>query len=84
MSVDSDDIVDALLHHYENGPTAMQHVNSYELPSTQAVARIVEQCRALIFPGWVGASLARTTRTELSELVRERVDEVRNALRRQL
>ena len=56
------DIVDALLHHYEHGPAAMQHVNSYELPSTEAVARIVSQARALVFPGWVGSSLARTTR----------------------
>jgi serine O-acetyltransferase len=77
-------IVDGLLRHYEEGPPAMQHVNSYELPSTEAVARIVEQCRALMFPGWVGGSLARATRTELREHVRERVDEVRNALRKQL
>lgn len=81
---DSSEIVDALLHHYESGPEAMQHVNSYELPSTEVVARIVAQTRALIFPGWVGPSLARTTRTELADLVRERVDEVRNALRQQV
>ncbi len=82
--VHTDDLADALLKSYEEAPAAMQHVNSYELPSRQAVARIVEQCRALIFPGWVGPSLARATRTELREHVRERIDEVRNALRKQL
>lgn len=74
----------ALLDNYQNAPAAMQHVNSYELPSTAAVARITEQCRALIFPGFVGPSLARATPTELHDHVRERVDELRNSLRKQL
>lgn len=83
-ALDPDELVEELLRHYEDGPSVMQHVNSYELPSIEAVERIVEQCRALIFPGWVGPSLARATRTELREHVRERIDEVRNALRKQL
>jgi len=62
----------------------MQHVDSYELPSAEEVERIVDQVRALIFPGFVGKSLVRATPTELREHVRERVDELRNALRRQL
>ena len=80
----SEDAVTALLHHYESGPQVMQHLDSYELPSFEEVARIVARCRALIFPGWVGKSLARTTRTELADLVAQRIDEVRHSLRRQL
>lgn len=80
----TDDIADALLHSYSDAPTAMQHVNSYELPSTEVVARIVEQCRALLFPGFVGPPLARATPTELRDHVRERLDELRNALRKQI
>lgn len=82
--VNAPDIVSDLLLHYESGPDSMKHVNSYELPSQQKVVQIVERCRALIFPGWVGESLARTTRTELRDVVQERVDEVQHALRRQL
>ena len=78
------DVVDALLAAYDAAPAAMQHVNSYELPSTEHVARVVDQCRALIFPGYVGASLARITRTELRDQLRERIDELRNGLRRQV
>ncbi len=80
----SDDIADRLLDSYERAEGSMQHVNSYELPSTQRVASMVEQIRALIFPGFVGPSLARATPTELRELVRERVDELRNGMRKQL
>ena len=83
-ALNSDEVVASLLDNYENAPAAMKHVNSYELPSTQAVARIIEQCRALIFPGFVGPSLARATPTELHDHVRERVDELRNTLRKQL
>jgi serine O-acetyltransferase len=82
--VHTDDVADALLESYRTGPPAMQHVNSYELPSTAEVARIVELCRALIFPGFVGTSLARTTPTELRDRVRERIDGLRNPLRVQL
>lgn len=82
--VQMDDLVDHLLDNYETGSESIQHVNSYELPSPTDVASIVEQCRALIFPGFVGASLARATRTELRELVRERLDKLRNTARKQL
>jgi len=80
----TDDVAEQLLESYASAPESMQHVNSYELPSRDEVARIVELCRALIFPGFVGPSLARATPTELREHVRERLDELRNALRRQL
>ncbi len=78
------DVVEQLLESYETGPAVMQHVNSYELPSTEEVMRILEQVRALVFPGFVGRSLARATPTELRDHVRERVDELKNGLRKQL
>ncbi len=80
----TDDIADRLLDSYESGAAAMQHINSYELPSPEVIGRIVEQCRTLLFPGFVGPSLARVPRTELRDIVRERLDELRNALRKQL
>lgn len=80
----SDEIADALVRSYGQASAVMQHVNSYELPSTEQVARIVEQVRALVFPGFVGPSLARTTPTELRDHVRERIDELRNSMRRQI
>jgi serine O-acetyltransferase len=80
----TDDITERLLDSYAEASGSMQHVNSYELPSMREVEQIITQCRALLFPGFVGPSLARTTPTELREYVRERLDELRNVLRRQL
>lgn len=79
-----DDVTDRLLESYRSASGSMQHVNSYELPSMEEVEQILTQCRALLFPGYVGPSMARTTPTELREYVRERLDELRNALKRQL
>lgn len=78
----SADVTEKLLESYQTG--VLQHVNSYELPSLEAIGRIVEQCRSLLFPGFVGASLVRATPTELRDHVRERLDELRNGLRRQI
>jgi serine O-acetyltransferase len=80
----TDDVADGLLASYETASADIQHVNSYELVSTEEVASIVEQCRALMFPGFVGPSLARATPTELRDHVRERLDTLRNGLRKQL
>jgi len=77
-------LVDSLLQSYENSAGAMEHVSSYELPSMDEVGRIIEQARALVFPGFVGAGLVRATPTELREYVRERVESLRRILRRQL
>lgn len=77
-------VLDHLIESYETGPPVMQHVDSYELPSTEVVARVLEQVRALIFPGFVGRSLARATPTELRDHVRERIDELSNAMRMQI
>jgi len=77
-------VVEELMDSYRTASGAMQHVNAYELPSMEHVAKIVDQCRALIFPGFVGRSLARVTESELRDFVRERVDELTRVLRRQL
>ncbi len=80
----ADEVVHKLLHSYKSASGAMQHVNSYELPSMEEVARIVWLCRTLMFPGFVEGSLIRATETELREFVRERVDDLGNRLRRQI
>ena len=80
----ADEVVQKLLHSYRTASGAMQHVNSYELPSMEEVARIVKLCQTLLFPGFVGGSLIRSTETELREFVRERVDELGGVLRRQI
>jgi serine O-acetyltransferase len=80
----ADEVVQGLLSSYRTASGAMQHVNSYELPSMEEVAGIVKLCRTLLFPGFVGGSLVRATETELREFVRERVDELGNRLRRQI
>ncbi len=80
----TDDVADQLLDSYQGAAAGMQHLAAYELPSAEQVARVVEQCRALLFPGFAGGGAARLTRTELRDLVRERVDELRNSLRRQV
>lgn len=80
----ADDTVDRLMTSYKSASGAMQHVNAYELPSMQHVGDIVEQARALLFPGFVGRSLARVTESELRDYVSERVDDVGRLLRRQL
>ena len=80
----TDDVTDGLLASYDTAAVDIQHVNSYELVSTEEVASLVEQCRALLFPGFVGPSLARATPTELRDHVRERLDKLRNGLRKQL
>ena len=62
----------------------MQHIGSYELPSEQQVENVVEMCRALLFPGYAGPDVARISRSELRDLVRTRVTELRTGLHRQV
>jgi len=81
---ETDQVADALLDGYLSPEAMMQHIGSYELPSTEQVGRVVEPCRALLFPGFVGPSVARLPRTELRILIRERIDELKNTLRRQI
>ena len=80
----TEEVASKLLASYEQAPDWMQHINSYELPSIEEVARFIEQCRALVFPGFVGKSLAHAPQMELRDYVRERVDEMRYGLRKQL
>ena len=80
----TDDVADQLLDSYQSSPAGMQHLAAYELPSAEQVGRVVEQARGLLFPGFAGGAAARLNRTELRDLVRERVDELRNSLRRQV
>jgi serine O-acetyltransferase len=81
----SDAVADRLLEMYVD-PAAkeMQHIGSYELPSEAQVENIVEQARALMFPGYAGPDVARQERPALRELVRTRVSEMRASLHRQV
>jgi serine O-acetyltransferase len=80
----AEETVDRLMTSYKSAAGAMQHVNAYELPSMQHVGEIVEGARALLFPGFVGRSMARVTESELRDYVSERVDDLGRQLRRQL
>lgn len=78
-------IADELIDMYLD-PTAreMQHIGSYELPSSQQIENIVEMCRALLFPGYAGPDLARMPLGELRGLIQLRVRELRASLHRQV
>lgn len=80
-----DGVTDELLDAYLD-PSAkeMQHIGSYELPSEGQVERVVEMCRALLFPGYAGPDVARIDERELRDLVRLRLQELRVALQRQV
>ncbi|MBV8763205.1 MAG: serine acetyltransferase [Deltaproteobacteria bacterium] len=77
----AEDLLDAYLD-----PKAheMQHIGSYELPSDAQVERVVEMCRALLFPGYAGPDVARADEKQLRELVLGRLQELRTALHRQV
>jgi len=79
-----DTVADQLVEMYTD-PDAkeMQHLGSYELPSEPQVEHIVEECRALLFPGYAGPDVAGT-RGELRGLVRVRVGALRIHLHRQV
>jgi len=80
-----DRVADELLEAYlDPDAREMQHIGSYELPSQVVVEQIVESCRALMFPGYIGPDVARMAEAELRALVRGRVEELRVALQRQV
>jgi serine O-acetyltransferase len=62
----------------------MQHIGSYELPSESQVEHIVQQCRALLFPGYAGPDVDRGSPSALRDIIRARVIELRVALHRQV
>jgi serine O-acetyltransferase len=80
-----DGVTDELLDAYlDPAAKEMQHIGSYELPSEAQIERIVEMCRALLFPGYAGPDVARVDERELRDLVRLRLQELRVALQRQV
>src|SRR5213078_2439925 len=80
-----DDVADQLLDIYlDPAAREMQHIGSYELPSEHEVASIVEQCRALLFPGYAGPDVDRGAPDALRDVVRARIIELRLALHRQV
>jgi serine O-acetyltransferase len=78
-------VADELLElYFDPGAREMQHIGSYELPSETAVEQILEMARALLFPGYAGPDVARLAVTQLRDLVRFRIAELRIALHRQV
>src|SRR6185503_8275789 len=80
-----DVVADQLLDMYLD-PQAqeMQHIGSYELPSQAQVDSIVEQCRALLFPGYAGPDVDRGAPGALRDVIRARLIELRIALHHQV
>src|SRR3954469_19502115 len=80
-----DVVADQLLDLYlDPDAREMQHIGSYELPSEPEVGSIVEQCRALLFPGYAGPDVDRGAPSALRDVVRARIIELRLALHRQV
>jgi serine O-acetyltransferase len=77
----TDDLLDAYL---DPSAQEMQHIGSYELPSEDQVERVVEMCRALLFPGYIGPDVARMERADLRRVIRARIDELHVTLKRQV
>jgi serine O-acetyltransferase len=81
----SAEVADLLLEAYLDPRAAeMQHIGSYELPSDGQIERVVEMCRALLFPGYAGPDIERIERSALRDLVTVRLEELRVALHRQV
>jgi serine O-acetyltransferase len=79
-----DAVADALVDMYfDPAAQEMQHIGSYELPNEPAVEHIIDECRALLFPGYAGADL-NGTRPELRDAVRSRVGLLRAHTHRQV
>lgn len=81
--VETDEVADALIDGYLHDAAAMAHLAGYELPSREQIGRAIELSRALLFPGFAGDT-TRLPRSELRDLVRERLDALRATLRRQV
>jgi serine O-acetyltransferase len=76
----ADDLLD---QYFEPDAREMQHIGSYELPSEPQVEHIIDECRALLFPGYAGPDVTGT-RPALRETVRNRVSELRIHVHRQV
>jgi serine O-acetyltransferase len=77
-------IADELVDLYRD-PDAreMQHIGSYELPNVAQVEYVVDECRALMFPGYAGAELGGSGEA-LRDTVRARIRALRSHLHRQV
>jgi serine O-acetyltransferase len=80
----TDRVADQLLEAYTRPSAEGEHIGSYELPSPMDIAAVVEDCRALLFPGYAGPSVGRLAPAELRDLVRDRLDRLRGGMRRQI
>src|SRR5215470_9992387 len=79
-----DVVADQLLDMYlDPDAKEMQHIGSYELPSATQVESVVEQCRALLFPGYAGPDVDRGAPALLRDVIRARLIELRRTLHRQ-
>ncbi|HVV83077.1 MAG TPA: serine O-acetyltransferase [Kofleriaceae bacterium] len=81
--IETDEVADALIDGYVHDAAAMAHLAGYELPARDQVAKALDLARALLFPGFAGDT-TRLSRSELRDLVRQRLDELRATLRRQV
>jgi len=85
MASTSSDVSVQLLEAYLDPAAAeMQHIGSHHLPSEAGCERVIELCRALLFPGYAGEEVAHAERDQLIEVIRLRLDELRIALRPQV
>ena len=79
-----DAVADELLGlYFDPAAKEMQHIGSYELPSKPQVEHIVDECRALLFPGYAGPDVTGS-RAELRDTLRSRVGDLRTLVRRQV
>ncbi|MBA3500719.1 MAG: serine acetyltransferase [Deltaproteobacteria bacterium] len=62
----------------------MQHIGSYHLPSDGRIEVVIDMCRAIMFPGYSGADVARLDPSQLRALVMVRVGELSYELRDQV
>lgn len=79
-----DRLVDNVLASYEAGPRSMHHIGAYELPQQAEVQGCIETVRALLLPGFIGTSLINGSSGDVRTYVRERLDELKTRLRRQV
>ena len=81
---DIDKHVSELLQSYSKLSGSMEHINSYHLPNRDEVDEALLMVRDLLFPGYVGSTLIRSTEAELREHIREILEKLRTVLRRQV
>jgi serine O-acetyltransferase len=82
----NDRVTNELLAAYlqQDDRLSLAHIGGYELPSLEQVALLTELCRAVLFPGYAGPGVARMPRSELRDIIVDRVEQVRSVLRKQV